>query len=169
MLGQSLIRWTAVLLALTLFCPLVFAQPNRPGQPGRPFPQPGQPGRPFPQPGQPGRPIQPGQPISPGQTGPSDAQVARACGGMIILFVILGVISIVSTIIWIFVLIWVAKDAKARGMDNSALWVVLVLFLGLLGLIIYIVSRPAGDLKICRECGKKRLRGGKRCPHCRAA
>lgn len=153
---QSLIRWIAVLLVLALFCPLVFAQPGR--QPGR-----------FPQPGQPGRPFQPGQPMSPAQPGPSDAEVATACGGMLLFFILIGVISLVSTIVWIFVVIWVAKDANARGMDNSGLWVVLVLFLGVLGLVIYLVSRPSGDLKICRECGKKRLREARRCPHCRAA
>ena len=147
---QALIRSIAVLLALAVFCPLVFAQPGRPGR----FPQPGQPGRPF---------------QTPPQTGPTDAEVATACGGMLLFFIIVGVISLVSTIVWIFVVIWVAKDANARGMDNSALWVVLVLFLGLIGLVVYLVSRPAGELKICRECGKKRLREARRCPHCRAA
>jgi hypothetical protein len=158
--AQSLMRWSAVLLALTLFCPLVFGQPNRPGQPGRPFPQPGQPNR-------------PGQP---GPTGSNTVDAARqagalscaACSGIFTL-IIAGIVLIIHTIIWVLVAIWVANDAKARGMDNSALWVVLTIFLGLIGLIIYLVSRPTGELTICRECGKKRLREARRCPHCRAA
>jgi hypothetical protein len=152
--ARSISRCVAVLVVLTLFCPLVLAQPRPP------FQQPGQ---------RPGQPFQPVQPMSPGQNGPSDADVATACGGMAVIFVIIAVISIISTIVWIFVLIWVAKDANARGMDNSVLWVVLVFFLGVIGLVIYLVVRPAGTLKTCRECGKKRLREAKRCPHCRLA
>lgn len=110
--------------------------------------------------------------MQPGDTEPSDAEAAAgcaACGGMVAVMVVSLVISIVSLVVWIFVVIWVAKDAKARGMDNGGLWVVLVLFLGLVGLIIYLVVRPAGELTTCDECGKKRLRELKRCPHCRAA
>lgn len=159
MSARSLSCWAAVLLALLLFCPLVFAQPGRPGQPGRiPGPQP---------------PVRPGQPPRPGQPGDADAAAGAAgcaaCGSMMAVMAVAGVISIVSTIIWIFVVLWVARDAKSRGMDNTAMYIVMVLFLGVIGLIIYVVSRPQGDLKDCRECGKKRLRGLKRCPHCRAA
>jgi hypothetical protein len=142
-----------VLLTLLILCPLVLAQPRRPGQP-------------FP----PNRPGQPG-PIRPG--GPSDADTAAgcaACGSAFVFIIILGtVISIATTIVWVFVLIWVAKDARSRGMDNGAMWVILVLFTGVIGLIIYIVSRTQGELKTCRECGNKRLRESRRCPHCRAA
>ena len=160
MSARSIIRCVAALMALTLFCPLVLAQPGPGQRPGQPFQQPGQ---------RPGQPFQPGQPMSPGETGPSDADVATACGGMVVFFVIIAVISIISTIVWIFVLIWVAKDASSRGMDNSVLWVVLVFFLGVIGLVIYLVVRPAGTLKTCPECGKKRLREARRCPHCRTA
>ncbi len=140
----------AFVLLVTL-SPLALAQPGRPGQP---FP----PGRPS---GQPNQPI-----------GPSDAQKAgaAACGGVALFFAILMIgVSIVATVIWVFVAIWAAKDAKARGMDNSALWIVLILFTGLIGLIIYLVSRPSGELVLCEECGSKRLRESRRCPHCRAA
>ena len=158
MSAQSLMRWPAVLVALMLFCPLVFGQPNRPGQPGRPFPQ-------------------PNRPVQPGPTGSNKVEAARqagalscaACSGVFAL-IIAGIVLIIHTLIWVFIAIfWVANDAKARGMDNSTLWVVLTIFLGLIGLIIYLVSRPSGELKICRECGKKRLREACRCPHCRFA
>jgi hypothetical protein len=160
--AQPLTRLALVFVALTSLTPLILAQPGRPGQPGRPNPpfQPGQPGRPNP-------------PFQPGQPNPNNADTAAgcaACGGAFVFIIILSVaISIVTTIIWVFVLIWVAKDAKSRGMDNGAMWVVLVLFTGVIGLVIYIVSREQGDLVLCRDCGNKRLRESRRCPHCRAA
>lgn len=154
MAAHSLYRWVAVLLILMTISPLALAQPGRrPGQPGQPF--------------QPGRPMQPGQPNQPSD---ADAAVGCAACGVSALFVIVAVgISIAAMIAWIFVAIWASKDAAARGMDNSGMWVVLILFTGMIGLIIYLVSRPQGELKICRECGSKRLRESRRCPHCRAA
>jgi hypothetical protein len=148
-----------VLLFLMTLCPIAVAQPGRPGQPF----QPNRPGQPF-QPNRPGQPYQPGT--------PSDAQKAgaAACGGMAILIAIVSVVLAIGSIaLWVFVAIWAANDAKARGMDNSALWVVLILFTGVIGLIVYIVSRPQGNLYACDDCGKKRLRESRKCPHCRAA
>jgi len=151
--ARKLLPLAFVLLLLTTMSPLAVAQPGRPGQP-------------F-QPGRPGQPFQPGGPGQPG--GPSDADAAAGCaamGGCLIFGLIL---SVVSLIVWIFVAVWAAKDAKSRGMDNSGMWVVLILFTGVIGLVIYLVSRPSGTLKSCRECGGKRLRESRRCPHCRAA
>lgn len=45
-------------------------------------------------------------------------------------------------IIWIYVLYWVYKDAKRRGSNHPLLWVLVVFFLSLLGLILYLVLRP---------------------------
>lgn len=44
-------------------------------------------------------------------------------------------------LIWIFVLVWVYKDAKRRGKSGIA-WVLVVLILGILGLIIWLLVRP---------------------------
>jgi len=44
-------------------------------------------------------------------------------------------------IINILILIWVYKDAKKRG-SSGALWVIIVLFTGIIGLIIWLVVRP---------------------------
>jgi hypothetical protein len=49
------------------------------------------------------------------------------------------VIFIVPLLIKVFICYWVYKDARSRGM--SAVWVLAPLFLGLLGLIIYILVR----------------------------
>jgi hypothetical protein len=62
--------------------------------------------------------------------------------------------------------VWVARDAKARGLDNSVLWMILVMVTGPIGLIIYIYSRPKGELVPCSSCGNKRLEASAKCPHC---
>ena len=48
---------------------------------------------------------------------------------------------LVIFIINIFVLIWVYKDAEKRG-ANAVLWLVIVLFTGIIGLVIWLVVRP---------------------------
>ena len=87
---------------------------------------------------------------------------AAACGCLgFVGLIIIGVIALN-----IALLVWVARDAKARGMDNSVLWMVLVMITGLLGLIIYLFSRPKGNLIPCPHCGNKRMQVGVKCPHC---
>jgi uncharacterized membrane protein len=69
---------------------------------------------------------------------PSAAAAAglAACGmGMLLIPLIFLAINIA-------LMIWVGKDAKARGMDNHVLWMVLTFFLGILGWIIYLLVRP---------------------------
>jgi hypothetical protein len=68
--------------------------------------------------------------------------------------------------IWIFLVVFVYKDAKARGMDNAVLLTVVTALTGLLGVIIYLLMRPKGNLVPCPHCGKKRLEGSAKCPHC---
>jgi hypothetical protein len=86
-----------------------------------------------------------------------------ACGAglgvMIFLFVAILAINVA-------LLVWVARDAKARGMDSSVLWMILVMVTGPIGLVIYIYSRPKGELVACSSCGNKRLAASAQCPHC---
>ncbi len=90
----------------------------------------------------------------------SDAAVFCGLGVFLISIVIAGfVLSIV-------LLVYVARDAKARGMDNSVLWMLVVFFLNILGLIIYLASRPKGKLARCSSCNNKRLGASATCPHC---
>jgi hypothetical protein len=42
--------------------------------------------------------------------------------------------------VWIVLLVWVYRDASRRGM-NGALWVVVVFFLHLIGLVVYLIAR----------------------------
>jgi uncharacterized membrane protein YhaH (DUF805 family) len=83
-----------------------------------------------------------------------------------------GCLGFVGFIIFAFfainiaILVWVARDAKSRGMDSSVLWMILVMLTGLIGLIIYVLSRPQGNLMVCQHCGNKRLQASAKCPHC---
>jgi cytochrome bd-type quinol oxidase subunit 2 len=97
------------------------------------------------------------------QNNTSDAGASCAacgsCGGVLFIAIAWFVLSIA-------LLVWVARDAKARGMDSSILWMLLVLFLGLIGLVIYLLARPQGNLVPCPNCGNKRLQSSVKCPHC---
>ena len=88
----------------------------------------------------------------------SDAGCAAACSAIILLPVVLLVANIAM-------LVWVARDAKARGMD-AVIWMLLVMGTSIFGLLLYILSRPTGDLTQCSECNNPRLDVSARCPHC---
>jgi hypothetical protein len=75
-------------------------------------------------------------------------------------------IPIAIIVLNIALLIWVAKDAKARGMDNPVLWMVLVGFTSFIGLIVYRYSRPKGELIPCSNCKNQRLQFLVKCPSC---
>jgi hypothetical protein len=86
-----------------------------------------------------------------------------ACSGMIgfIVFIFVAFVAIN-----IAILVWVAKDSKSRGMDNSVLWMILVMCTGVLGLVIYLFARPQGNVIACPHCTNKRLQVSAKCPHC---
>ncbi len=50
------------------------------------------------------------------------------------------ILPILGIALWVWLLVWVYRDAKSRGME-AALWVLVVAVVGLLGLIIYLVVR----------------------------
>jgi hypothetical protein len=77
-------------------------------------------------------------------------------------------IPIIGLALGIALLVWVARDAKARGMDSAVLWMLLVFFTNIIGLIVYLLVRPQGNLVVCPNCGNKRLQASVRCPHCGA-
>jgi asparagine N-glycosylation enzyme membrane subunit Stt3 len=95
-------------------------------------------------------------------TNDNPAAGCAACGGCGF-FIILMVVGLA---IAIALAIWVSRDAKARGMDNATLWVVLVIFLGLIGLVIYLIARPKGNIIQCPSCQGKRLQTSTKCPQC---
>ncbi len=81
------------------------------------------------------------------------------CGSLLMIPVVIFVLNIA-------LLIWVARDAKARGMDGSVLWMLLVMFTSVIGLIIYLFARPQGNVVPCSNCHNRRLQVSLRCPHC---
>jgi D-alanyl-lipoteichoic acid acyltransferase DltB (MBOAT superfamily) len=66
------------------------------------------------------------------------SQIAQA--GLIGIAFLILLIPVVWFIVAILLCIWVYRDAKSRGM-NGALWLIIVLIAGIIGLIIYIVVR----------------------------
>lgn len=69
-------------------------------------------------------------------------------------------------ILWVLLLAWVARDCRCRGVDGGAVWVLIALFMPIVGVLIYLVSRPHGTLAMCQRCGNKRLSAAFACPHC---
>ena len=65
---------------------------------------------------------------------------------------------IVWLVIWILVGIWVYKDAEKRG-KSGALWLIIVILLGFIGIIIWLIVRPPIG-------GEKTAESGRRCPNC---
>jgi len=90
------------------------------------------------------------------------AGAASACGCL----GFFGFVIVAIVVLNIALLVWVARDAKARGMDSAILWMILVMFTGPIGLIIYLLARPQGNVVPCVHCGNKRLQVSVKCPHC---
>jgi Na+/H+-dicarboxylate symporter len=71
-------------------------------------------------------------------------------------------IPLVIFIIWIVLAIWVYKDAERRG-SSGALWLIIVIITGIIGLIIWLIVRPPeGGKKTTEEVGANQ----RRCPKC---
>jgi hypothetical protein len=75
-------------------------------------------------------------------------------------------LAVVGILVNVLLLLWVAKDAKARGMDNVPVWILLVAVTGVVGLIVYICVRTQGNLVPCPSCHNNRLEVSRLCPHC---
>ncbi len=80
-------------------------------------------------------------------------------------FIIGLTIFLIIFIVWIYIVTWVARDANKRG-TSGTLWGILAFFLGLIGLLLYLIARPKGYFVLCDYCGKEKLETLTRCPHC---
>jgi Phospholipase_D-nuclease N-terminal len=69
------------------------------------------------------------------QNNPGDA--AAFLGGMMCIVAVSALISI-GLLVWM--ILFVVSDAKKRGMDPT-IWVILIIFVGLIGLIVYLCVR----------------------------
>jgi hypothetical protein len=73
------------------------------------------------------------------QAGPNDGSPAGGCaicGGGLATMILLPVI------IQVAFLVWVVKDARARGIESPLGWMVFVFFVPLIGILVYLFSRP---------------------------
>lgn len=75
--------------------------------------------------------------------------------------------SLIWFIIWLVVAYFIYKDANARGM-NGVLWAIIVFFLGIIGLIIYVLVRKEKkeETRTCLGCGRQISLTYNVCPHC---
>jgi hypothetical protein len=67
---------------------------------------------------------------------------------------------------WIFVAIWIMRDAKSRQSENAQLVTILGWLVPVVGLIVHLATRPNVKLVVCPNCKKKRIEGSAVCPHC---
>ncbi|GEM_PF-2993797 len=67
--------------------------------------------------------------------------------------------------VWIFLIVWITKDAKKRG-KNGTLWGAAAFFLPSIAVLLYLIVRPIGELARCNYCGKEKLETLPECPHC---
>jgi hypothetical protein len=95
-----------------------------------------------------------------------DAAGAAGCAGCLGVAGFLVFLFIAIIALNIALLVWVARDSKSRGMDSSVLWMVLVMLTGPIGLVIYLFTRPQGNIVACPQCGNQRLQVSAKCPHC---
>ena len=75
-------------------------------------------------------------------------------------------IPLILFAIQIAMLVWVARDSKSRGMDAAFMWMVFVFIVPIVGFVVYLFSRPQGNLIRCGSCANKRLEASAKCPHC---
>jgi hypothetical protein len=83
-----------------------------------------------------------------------------------VLFIGCLVLLIIYVVTLTLILAWVARDARARSVDGAAMWVLLIFLSHVVGLLVYMASRPYGVLVPCYRCGNKRLQAARSCPHC---
>ncbi len=97
--------------------------------------------------------------LQPSDDAAAGALACASCGGF--LFFILLVFAL-----QIALLVWVARDAKARGMDNAVVWMIFVFLVPVIGLLVYVFSRPEGTMVKCEKCRNSKLQAMTACPHC---
>ena len=62
-------------------------------------------------------------------------------GPELLIILLIFAIGIGGFVLWAALAYWVYRDANRRNMDNALLWGVITFFLGLIGLVIYLVVR----------------------------
>ncbi len=89
-------------------------------------------------------------------------------GVLLLCMLIQLVIPLAILGVLIYLAVWSYKDAKSRKWENPALAPILILLGSWIGLIVYMLLRPKGDLVRCGKCTEKKLSTLPVCPHCGA-
>jgi hypothetical protein len=77
-----------------------------------------------------------------------------------------GVAGLAFTFLWILLPTWVYVDGTERGVRRAWLFAFLTVISSLVGLVVYLISRPEdGKSLVCPGCGRE-VNGGAFCPHC---
>jgi hypothetical protein len=77
-----------------------------------------------------------------------------------------GVAVLAFTFLWILLPTWVYVDGTERGVRRARLFAFLTVISSLVGLVVYLISRPEGATTlVCPGCGRE-VNGGSFCPHC---
>lgn len=89
------------------------------------------------------------------------------------------IIPIIMLVVSLLIAIWVYKDAEKRG-SSGALWLIIVIFTGIIGLIIWLVVRPpiggkqsegvassSTSDRRCPNCGRVIPNDANLCPYCK--
>jgi len=70
------------------------------------------------------------------------------------------------TFLWILLPTWVYVDGTEHGVPRARLFAFLTVLSSLIGLVVYLISRPErGKALTCPGCGRE-VNGGAFCPHC---
>lgn len=96
--------------------------------------------------------------------GAASCLACGTCGSFGVLTFV--VIPVVIFILQIALLIWVVRDSKARSMDNPVVWMIVVFLVPLIGIVVYMFSRPQGTFEGCQHCSAQKLTTVLKCPHC---
>jgi hypothetical protein len=78
-----------------------------------------------------------------------------------------GALAVLSFVfLWILLPTWVYVDGTERGVRRARLFAFLTVISSLIGLVVYLISRPEGGKALsCPGCGRE-VNGGSFCPHC---
>jgi len=95
-------------------------------------------------------------------------EAAAAAAGCAAVWVGCIIVSVGSYVVIIIIMIWAYKDAKSRGDQNAAIWLILIFFAHFIGFVIYLLVRPKGTLVPCANCQNSKMESLTKCPHCGA-